>query len=293
MDLTQRNRMNAQHSTGPRSPEGKARSRLNGFRHGLAASTDLILSDMSPRKTNALVKNCQESLALTGPVAAELARGLVAAGERERKIEAFEAAAISKAIDEAGDVERYAETKAISNVRAVHEQVAATIEVLETSLAGTTAWTLQLFVGLTEVVLKLLKANVNDLDAARSAADEVDGLRHQVHGLTKQADLPIFVGGLLRSLCGFATALSARIKELEALRARKIEDAKRLAQIPDETMLKRIEKYRSMNERSVLRKLEMGCKLKELMMMDAKPGFALTGESPDAEVDTEDYPARG
>jgi hypothetical protein len=36
------NRENAQHSTGPSSPEGKSRTRLNGLRHGLTGQTVLL-----------------------------------------------------------------------------------------------------------------------------------------------------------------------------------------------------------------------------------------------------------
>ena len=38
------NRRNAQHSTGPRSPEGKARVRHNALKHGLLAKEAVIAS---------------------------------------------------------------------------------------------------------------------------------------------------------------------------------------------------------------------------------------------------------
>ena len=37
------NRLNAQKSTGPRTPEGRAAVRLNGVKHGLTAET-IVLS---------------------------------------------------------------------------------------------------------------------------------------------------------------------------------------------------------------------------------------------------------
>jgi hypothetical protein len=41
----QANRRNAKRSTGPRSPEGKARSRLNSLKHGLTAKTLVIVGE--------------------------------------------------------------------------------------------------------------------------------------------------------------------------------------------------------------------------------------------------------
>ena len=41
----QSNGRNAKRSTGPRSPEGKARSRLNSRKHGLTAKTLIIVGE--------------------------------------------------------------------------------------------------------------------------------------------------------------------------------------------------------------------------------------------------------
>ena len=42
MTIEERNQQNAQHSTGPRTEEGKAKSSLNNLRHGVFATTQLI-----------------------------------------------------------------------------------------------------------------------------------------------------------------------------------------------------------------------------------------------------------
>ncbi len=53
------NRRNAQHSTGPTSVEGKARSRLNAFQHGRAGAGDLL----APNENETLVARRTEAFA--------------------------------------------------------------------------------------------------------------------------------------------------------------------------------------------------------------------------------------
>ena len=54
------NRRNAQHSTGPRTPEGKERSRLNALRHGLAAQSALLPGE-DPADLDALARRMREA----------------------------------------------------------------------------------------------------------------------------------------------------------------------------------------------------------------------------------------
>ena len=53
--ITLRNRENAQHSTGPKTPEGKQRSSMNAFKHGLTGQTILL-----PTETAAALQKFQK-----------------------------------------------------------------------------------------------------------------------------------------------------------------------------------------------------------------------------------------
>jgi hypothetical protein len=66
------NRANAQSSTGPRIAEGKRRSCLNAFRHGLTGQIVILTSD----DQQAFQKHCHaivQALASVGPLELELA----------------------------------------------------------------------------------------------------------------------------------------------------------------------------------------------------------------------------
>src|SRR5260370_6866478 len=52
------NRLNSQKSTGPRTPEGKARSKMNALKHGLTAE-QIVLPNEDPEEYDAL---CQQWL---------------------------------------------------------------------------------------------------------------------------------------------------------------------------------------------------------------------------------------
>jgi hypothetical protein len=69
---TEANRNNALHSTGPKTPEGKDKSRCNGFKHGLTGD-GIVLPTEDAEKINALF----ETLAAEMKPKNEMARQLV------------------------------------------------------------------------------------------------------------------------------------------------------------------------------------------------------------------------
>ena len=60
------NRRNAQRSTGPKSPEGKARASMNALKHGLTAES-AVLPDEDPEQYDALVRHWSEFYATDDP----------------------------------------------------------------------------------------------------------------------------------------------------------------------------------------------------------------------------------
>jgi hypothetical protein len=77
--------------TGPRTPAGKARSRMNAARHGLRAAA-AVLPGEDPAEYEQFVAGILESLAPAGPLEEELARQAAAALWRLRRAGAWEAA---------------------------------------------------------------------------------------------------------------------------------------------------------------------------------------------------------
>lgn len=85
------NTTNSGRSTGPKSDQGKARSRLNSFKHGLTAQTVLIAGE-NPADFEQLLQDLQKDLAPTSSIEVELVARVAGYFWRLRRIPVFEAA---------------------------------------------------------------------------------------------------------------------------------------------------------------------------------------------------------
>jgi hypothetical protein len=82
---TAANRLNAQKSTGPRTPEGRAAVRLNGVKHGLTAET-IVLKGESQADFTGLLDSLEAEHAPTSPTDEELVVQLEMATWRLRRL---------------------------------------------------------------------------------------------------------------------------------------------------------------------------------------------------------------
>ena len=87
------NRVNAKRSTGPKSTQGKALSRMNAYRHGLTAET-IVIGDEDPRAFDRLRAQLEEEYDPRPGIESELVERLAVLMWRLRRIPTFEAALI-------------------------------------------------------------------------------------------------------------------------------------------------------------------------------------------------------
>src|SRR6266446_7479299 len=85
------NRQNAQHSTGPSTPEGRAAVRLNGLKHGLCAET-IVVPGEDPAEFEALLEDYRAEYQPATPSAEFLVRQLAMADWRLLRLHRVEAA---------------------------------------------------------------------------------------------------------------------------------------------------------------------------------------------------------
>ena len=93
------NRNNAQHSTGPRTPEGKQRSAQNAVTHGLAARHAIIPGE-GPADYDDLLLSYREVFGPSDPYEHTLIRQMADAEWRLRRISRLEAAFISSTFED-------------------------------------------------------------------------------------------------------------------------------------------------------------------------------------------------
>ena len=85
------NRRNAKKSTGPRSPQGKARSRLNSWKHGLTAKTLVIVGERA-RDFDELRAKLMDQYDPQSALECELVERLAVILLRLRRVPTFEVA---------------------------------------------------------------------------------------------------------------------------------------------------------------------------------------------------------
>ncbi len=98
------NRANAQHSTGPRTPEGKAVSRLNATTHGLTARLDALVDEETPEDFLKFRQRMFADLAPSGPQETSLAEALVAQHWRLQRIPRVETHILTLSANAAADL---------------------------------------------------------------------------------------------------------------------------------------------------------------------------------------------
>ena len=273
--IVTRNRQNATHSTGPKTAGGKARSSMNAVKHGLT-STAVIVPGEGSQDGAEIVESYRQNLGVTGPIGEELAVGLALTFQREQRLKTFEDNAVQHAVESAGDLEQYPETEVLDRLT----KLLGAAQVVRDALVDSGWREANATVHGVQVVVKMLRSMVDavapDADSPTSAAvaglevvlgslqqrdeSQVDNLSDRIEGVML---------GAVQVVQVHISQLESMVAELETQRAHKVERAVQLAQIPDEKTVRLIDRYRASNERSMLRKLEIVTKLRDLMLPSA------------------------
>ncbi len=90
------NRANAQHSTGPRTPTGKQRAKLNALRHGLTGST-ILLPTEDPAAYQQHLAQFLDEYQPQGPTETQLVHELIDTSWRLNRIPALETELLTRA----------------------------------------------------------------------------------------------------------------------------------------------------------------------------------------------------
>jgi hypothetical protein len=93
------NRANAQKSTGPKTPEGRAASKMNALKHGIL-SREVLVSGENEEELTALHEWFQDDLKPIGPMEIILVDQIVATHWRLRRVLAAESGEIALSMDE-------------------------------------------------------------------------------------------------------------------------------------------------------------------------------------------------
>ncbi len=115
------NAANAQHSTGPRTPEGKARSSQNATQHGLT-STRLIVREDEREEFEELQTSLREEVHPEGALEQDIFTQLLHASWNLRRLRRLEAEQFVDGVDPLTDPAKQAEMDRLARYQARHER---------------------------------------------------------------------------------------------------------------------------------------------------------------------------
>jgi hypothetical protein len=127
------NRSNAKRSTGPCTQPGKARSKMNALKHGLAAKS-VVIDGEDPREFEALRAGLEREFDVQTMTEHELVGDLAALFWRQRRVPRFEAAITQNALE--GILVHDEDDKVQEIYSLVHGDVLIKLTRIETSLAN-------------------------------------------------------------------------------------------------------------------------------------------------------------
>ena len=268
--ITKRNRANAKKSSGPRTPAGKERSSMNAVKHG-ATSNSLSIRGESSQEAGELVESCRRDLSLpSGGLGSELARSLAVVLRREKRLAAFEEASVEQAMAETEDMSKYPETAEIDRLTKQLETIEKMVK-----LTGDPEWQrTPCSVEVAETLLSHVQAAVDagprNPEAPNPALEEMANAASQLHLARLHNEPPAgFTVTIAEAVHLHRGYLVETIEALRSRRSAKIEHAKRLASIPDDATVRRIGRYRSEIEGSLLRKLKIVSEIRNLAANDS------------------------
>lgn len=119
--INDKNRANAERSTGPRTLKGKKRSSLNALRHGLTSKV-VVLADEDPREYRRHVECFLDEYDPQGATESQLVQSLIDTSWRLNRILALETKILS------GDSDLEAQTKMLANLSLYSQRLARQFE---------------------------------------------------------------------------------------------------------------------------------------------------------------------
>jgi len=178
----QANRRNAQRSTGPRTPEGKARSRCNGLKHGLTGAGIVLAGEDGPA-VEERVDAWAAELRPDGQVEGWLVSRAAIASVRLDRCVRRESAVISRAVDKAAATwDERAESRQLELIREFSDEKPGAAPRMQRTVAGCDwllrAWSLQ--------AGEVRRAGFLDIPSLRFALRQIDVFKAPVE--TDQSD---------------------------------------------------------------------------------------------------------